>query len=155
MGKTVNKMKSLTEIIIGVKKNKDFDIQDVTITSSDDSYEVFKGFFTPDTICHREQMWAMYLSPANKVIGYTCISMGGVIATSVDVKIILQGALLCNATNFLIAHNHPSGNNTPSPQDNRLTQKIAEAAKYMDMRFLDHIIVCEDKYYSYADEGKL
>lgn len=155
MGKTVLSMKSLTEIVIGVRKNKDFPLQNTVVKQSLDSYELFKGFFTPDTLCHREQMWAMYLSPANKIVGYTCISMGGVAGTSVDVKIILQGALLCNATNFLIAHNHPSGNITPSPQDNKVTQKIAEAAKFMDMRLLDHIIVCEDEYYSYADEGKI
>lgn len=123
-----------------------------TITSSAD---VFNFFYPQMGNLNHEEFWILLLSPANKIMNQVKISQGGVAATSVDVKLILKPALLASATSIIACHNHPSGNTTPSPQDNKLTQKISEAARYMDLKLLDHIILCEQTYYSYADEGKL
>ncbi|MGL5785349.1 MAG: RadC family protein [Bacteroidales bacterium] len=123
-----------------------------TITSSAD---VFNFFYPQMGSLNHEEFWILLLSPANKIMNQVKVSQGGVAATSVDVKLILKPALLASATSVIACHNHPSGNTTPSPQDNKLTQKIAEAARYMDIKLLDHIILCEQSYYSYADEGKL
>lgn len=123
-----------------------------TITSSADAF----NFFYPQLgSLNHEEFWILLLSPANKIMNHVKVSQGGVAATSVDVKLILRPALLASATSIIACHNHPSGNTAPSPQDNKLTQKISEAARYMDLKLLDHIILCEQSYYSYADEGKL
>ena len=127
-------------------------VEKTAITGSEDVY----NFFYPQLgHLHHEEFWILLLSPANKIINQVKVSQGGVAATSVDVKLILKPALLEMATSIIACHNHPSGNTSPSPQDNRLTEKNSEAAKYMDIKLLDHIIVCEQAYYSYADSGKL
>ena len=89
-------------------------------------------------------------------IGYTTISEGGLTSTIVDVRVVMQTALVSNATAIVLAHNHPSGNTRPSGQDDSLTRKIKSACELMDIRLLDHIIVTSyDSYYSYNDEGIL
>ena len=96
------------------------------------------------------------LNQANKLIGYTTISEGGLTSTIVDVRVVMQTALVSNATAIILAHNHPSGNTRPSGQDDSLTRKIKSACELMDIRLLDHIIVTPyDSYYSYNDEGRL
>ena len=75
--------------------------------------------------------------------------------TIVDVRLIMQTALLAHSSSIILAHNHPSGQLKPSSQDDRITKKIKEAAKLMDIRIQDHLIVTGDNYYSYADEGRL
>lgn len=98
----------------------------------------------------------MLLNNANKIIGYTTISEGGLTSTIVDVRMILQTALVSNATSIILTHNHPSGNPRPSGQDDSLTKKTKSACELMDIRLLDHIIVTPyDSYYSYNDEGRL
>ena len=98
----------------------------------------------------------MLLNNANKIIGYTTISEGGLTSTIVDVRIILQTALVSNATSIILTHNHPSGNPRPSGHDDNLTKKIKSACELMDIRLLDHIIVTPyDCFYSYCNEGRL
>ena len=92
----------------------------------------------------------------NRIIDYTTISEGGLTATLVDLRIVMQTALVSNATSLILSHNHPSGMLKPSVQDDELTRKIKEACRIMEIRLLDHIIVTpENGYYSYADEGRL
>ena len=91
----------------------------------------------------------------NEVIGYHLISIGGISQTTVDVRILLQGALLCNSVAILIFHNHPSSNTNPSKADISLTEKITQACKTIDINLLDHIIITEDNYYSFADNGQI
>ena len=83
------------------------------------------------------------------------MSVGGVTATIVDVRIIFKEALENQATSIVLAHNHPSGNNQPSLDDMKLTKKIIEAGKLFDISILDHIIICENQYYSFSDNGKM
>ena len=84
------------------------------------------------------------------------VSIGGTGGTIVDIKLIMQCALLSNASGIIISHNHPSGILTASVQDDSITRRLKQACELMEIRFLDHIIISpEEKYYSYADEGRL
>jgi DNA repair protein RadC len=97
----------------------------------------------------------VYLNRANKINHYEMISKGGMTSTVVDPRIIFKKALEVAATSIVLCHNHPSGNLKPSRQDEELTKKIKEAAKYLDIQVIDHLIVSEEGYYSFADEGIL
>ncbi len=97
----------------------------------------------------------IFLNRANRIIHFEIISRGGITGTVADPRIILKKALEEKAVSIILCHNHPSGNLKPSRADELLTQKIKEAALLLDMRVLDHIIVSEMGYYSFADEGVL
>lgn len=102
-----------------------------------------------------EVFGVVYLNRANKINHFEIISRGGITGTVADPRMILKKALEAEATSLVLCHNHPSGNLRPSKADEDLTAKIKEAAKYFDIKILDHIIVSEDGYYSFADEGIL
>ncbi|CDC55205.1 dNA repair protein RadC [Phocaeicola coprophilus CAG:333] len=102
-----------------------------------------------------EECWVMLLNQASRLIDALRISQGGLASTQVDVRCILREALLKRATALVLCHNHPSGNTRPSTDDDRLTQVLSQAAKVMNIRMLDHLIVSDGGYYSYADEGRL
>lgn len=97
----------------------------------------------------------IYLNRSNKIQHHEVISIGGITGTVADPRIILKRALEYDATAVILCHNHPSGSLKPSRMDEELTWKIKEAAKYFDISVLDHIIVSEEGYYSFADEGLL
>lgn len=96
-----------------------------------------------------------YLNRANKINHLEIISTGGITGTVADPRVILKKALEHNAVSIVLCHNHPSGNLKPSLADTQLTQKIRQAASYLDIQLLDHIIVSDEGYYSFADEGIL
>lgn len=102
-----------------------------------------------------EEFWIIMLSRANNIIGTHCVSRGGMTATVVDVRLIIHTAINHLAAGIILVHNHPSGNLQPSAQDDSLTKRIVEAAKLLDIRVLDHLIIGADSYYSYNDEGRL
>ena len=102
-----------------------------------------------------EEAWALFMNQSKKLIKAIRIGRGGISETSVDVRIILREALLCNATIVAFVHNHPSGNIKPSTPDDRLTKSINEACKTMRLHFMDHVIVTDGMYYSYFEAGKL
>lgn len=103
---------------------------------------------------HPHEVFAvLFLNTAMKVKGYEIISQGGITGTIADPRIILKKALDTGATSLILCHNHPSGNLRPSRQDEALTQKLKTAASYFDIRVADHIIVSDEGYYSFADEG--
>ena len=102
-----------------------------------------------------EEAWVIYVNQAAKVIRKQRISIGGIASTQVDVRVIMKEALLCGATSFFLVHNHPSGNLTPSMDDNRLTGALVEAGRMMNIKVLDHLIIGNNEYFSYADEGRL
>ena len=102
-----------------------------------------------------EEAWALLMNQSKKLIKAIRIGRGGISETSVDVRIILREALLCNATIVAFVHNHPSGNIKPSTPDDRLTKSINEACKTMRLHFMDHVIVTDGMYYSYYEAGKL
>ena len=128
-----------------------------TISGAKDIHQLLiNRVFDADTIGYKETFKVLLLNNANKIIGYTTISDGGLTSTIVDVRVIIQTALVCNSTSIIITHNHTSGNPRPSIHDDNLTKKIKSACELMDIRLLDHIIVTpQDSFYSYCDEGRL
>lgn len=103
---------------------------------------------------HRQEVFGvLFLNRANKINHFEIVSEGGITGTVADPRVILRKALEQDAVNIILCHNHPSGSLKPSRADEQLTAKIKEAAGYLDIRVLDHIIVSEDGYYSFADEG--
>ena len=124
-----------------------------TINNSKEAFDILDTLFPRETIALQEQFVVLYLNRANKVIGSYELSKGGITATIADIRIILSVALKTLATGLILAHNHPSGNLKPSEADVNLTNKIKEAAKLMDIQVLDHIILGDDGYFSFSDEG--
>lgn len=104
---------------------------------------------------NHEAFCVLYLNQANKVLRHEIISSGGLTSTVADIRMILKNALLNNANRLIVAHNHPSGNRTPSREDKEMTEKLKEAAIMMDIQLLDHIIVAGTGYLSMIDEGLL
>ena len=105
---------------------------------------------------HRHEVFAvLFLNRANKINHFEIISEGGITGTVADPRVILRKALEQDAVNIILCHNHPSGSLKPSRADEELTMKIKEAARFLDIKVLDHIIVSDDGYYSFADEGML
>jgi DNA repair protein RadC len=104
---------------------------------------------------NHEEFWIVYLSQSNKVIGKWLASKGGITSTLVDVRLVLKKALELSATGIILSHNHPSGKREPSQSDKDLTRKMMDAAKVMDIQVLDHLIVTDHSYFSFADEGIL
>lgn len=103
----------------------------------------------------REEFWIILLDRRSKVISIEEIHIGGMSAMVVDPKIIFQRALERKACSVILSHNHPSGAPSPSMEDIRLTEKVKMAGNYIDIKVLDHIIIGEGSYYSFADEGKI
>lgn len=102
-----------------------------------------------------EEFWIIYLNNSNKVLKSFQVSKGGITGTLVDVRIILKQALELSATSLIVAHNHPSGTLRPSESDKKLTYKLKKACESLDIKILDHLIVTEKAYFSFADENLL
>ena len=122
------------------------------ICASMDVFHLMKGILSD---LKHEEFWALYLDRSNQVMSKTNISKGGISSTIFDVRIILKTAIDHLASGIIICHNHPSGNDQPSASDKQITIKMQDAGKLLDIQLLDHIIVCGQKYYSFADEGLL
>ena len=123
-----------------------------SITGSRSAYNILNPLMCD--LSH-EEFWVLFLNQANKVIKRMKISSGGISETAVDIRLILKNAILGNTSAIILSHNHPSGNKQPSQADDAFTKKMVEAAKMMDIKILDHIIVAKETYFSYADEGKI
>lgn len=122
------------------------------ITSSEDAFNLM----SMDLIeLQHEEFWVIYLDRANNVIGKTRVSQGGVSGTVIDIRIILKKALEKLASSLILVHNHPSGNLSPSKADIDITQKASKAALLLDMKVLDHLIIANRKFMSFADDGLL
>jgi DNA repair protein RadC len=126
----------------------------VKIKSSFDSSEFIRKFYSDD-IGIFESFFILLLNNNMETIAYAKISQGGVVATFVDSKIIAKYCLDSLAQFIILAHNHPSGNLTPSSQDIKITEKIKEVLNIIDVQVIDHIILSEEGYYSFSDNGKL
>ena len=122
------------------------------ITSSHDIYEIFHPLLAD---LPHEEFWIVLLNRSNKIIERQKISQGGISGTVTDVRLILRMALEKLASSLILCHNHPSGNQQPSEADISITQKVKESSKLMDISLLDHIIITDGSYYSFADEGIL
>ena len=122
------------------------------IESSKDIIEIFQPQLAD---LPHEEFWVLYLNRANKVIDQARITQGGVTGTIFDIKLILKSAIEKLASSIIICHNHPSGNQKPSEQDIKITQKLKEGAQVFEIALLDHIIVTDSECYSFADNGIL
>jgi DNA repair protein RadC len=125
-----------------------------TVKSSNDANIVFSSMIK-NSIEYKESFLLMVLNNANEILGVKKISEGGMTMCPVDVRLIFQTVLKAHGVAFLICHNHPSGKLTPSTADKELTNKITEAAKVLDLKLLDHLIITKNNYLSFADDGIL
>ncbi|HRH50859.1 MAG TPA: DNA repair protein RadC [Panacibacter sp.] len=134
---------------LGIRKDAAFKKKEVILKSSD-----IADFLRAKLQHKKHEVFAViFLNRANKINHYEVISEGGITGTVADPRIILKKALAHDAVNLILCHNHPSGSIKPSRADEELTKKISDAASYLDIKVLDHIIVSEEGYYSFADEG--
>lgn len=126
------------------------------ISNSFDIYRLLiDHVYDNEIIQYKECLKLVLLNSASKVLGVASISEGGINETSADLRIIMQAAILGNATCIILAHNHPSGNLKPSTEDDLLTDRLNKAAKLFCIHLMDHVIVTDSGYYSYLDEGRL
>lgn len=135
------------------RRRKESEIEErKKIGSSRDAYVVLYPVFAD---LPHEETWALLLDKANKVITSIQVSKGGISSTVVDIRLVLREAINRYASAIILAHNHPSGNLTPGSQDIELTKRMKEAAQWMEISLLDHLIMGDKGYYSFADEGML
>jgi len=134
---------------LGRRRQAAVPLEKLAVSSSDD----IAHFLQAKLKDYRHEVFAvLFLNRANKINHFEIISEGGITGTVADPRVILRKALEEDAVNIILCHNHPSGSLKPSRADEQLTAKIKEAARYLDITVLDHIIVSEDGYYSFADE---
>lgn len=123
-----------------------------SIKNSQVAYECFYAHLSD---LNHEQFWIMLLNNANKVIKLEKIGVGGMTGTTADPKKIFKSALENNAASIMLCHNHPSGNVIPSNADKKITENLVKAGQFLEIKILDHIIIGNDNYFSFADEGLL
>lgn len=143
------------EIEISVKyKNRPEQLMKLG-SSSRQCYEVVKQLFNADQILWVEEFIMICLNRQGEMLGYYKVSKGGFTCTVVDVKVVATIALQCCASDIIVAHNHPSGNTKPSDADKYMTAKLKEGLQTLDIRLIDHLIITEENYLSFSDEGLL
>ncbi|RHJ76808.1 DNA repair protein RadC [Parabacteroides sp. AM08-6] len=137
---------------LGKRRGITIPLQRPSVRTSQDVYQLFYPI-----LCDlpHEELWIALTNRSSKVIGKIKISQGGTNETSADLRLILKAAINALATGILLCHNHPSGNTTPSKQDDLLTSRLQKAAQLMEINMLDHIILADGNYYSYSDEGRI
>ena len=132
------------------RRRKNADLEQQTVTSSTDAFNLMQPIVGDLT---HEEFWVLLLNRGNRLIRKERISSGGISGTAVDVRLILKSALDNLASNLLLVHNHPSGTLSPSSEDRKVTQQVAQAAKLLDINVVDHIIIAANRFYSFADNG--
>lgn len=137
---------------LGNRKRLEQAMKQAKINSSRSVFEIMQPVI--GDLSH-EEFWVLYLNNANKIRFKDRLSSGGITGTVVDVRLILKKALELNAVGLVICHNHPSGNLSPSMSDKQLTQKVKQAGKTLDIKLLDHLIITEKEYFSFADHNIL
>ena len=123
------------------------------ITSTKEAYQILLQTWDANKIEFVEQFKVVLMNRAHRVLGIYELSSGGIAGTVADPKLVFMAALKSNACCLILSHNHPSGNLKPSQADKALTRKISEAGKLLDIQVIDHVIVTNEGYYSFADEG--
>ncbi|KPE51159.1 RadC family protein [Chryseobacterium indologenes] len=122
------------------------------VVNSNDAYLLLKNQLSD---LRTEEFWGIFLNQSNKVIHIAQLTQGGISQSVVDVRILFKTALDHFSTGIIIAHNHPSGSIRPSKEDIHITQKIKEAGKTLSIQLLDHIIITQNSYFSFSDDGLL
>lgn len=153
--KGIGEAKAITIIAaleLGRRRRTEESLELKKITSSKAVFEIMQPII--GELPH-EEFWVLFLNNSNKVIYKAQISKGGITGTVVDTRIIYKTALEHNATSVILVHNHPSGTLIASEADKQITRKLKEAGKHLDILVLDHVIVTEKSYFSFADDGIL
>ena len=142
----------ITAFELGRRRNASDAVSKKRISSSRYAYDLLQPLLSDKPY---EEFWIILLNRANKVLGQKMISEGGISGTVVDPKKIFKMALEHHACGIILGHNHPSGNIQPSESDIRITQKLADAGRLLEISVLDHIILADNQYYSFSDEGAI
>ncbi|WP_147678230.1 RadC family protein [Algibacter pacificus] len=137
---------------LGRRRRGEEALEKKKITSSKSVFELMQPVIGD---LNHEEFWIIYLNNSNKVIQKNQLSKGGITGTLVDVRLVLKNALEVGALGLILAHNHPSGTLKPSEADKNITQKLKIAAQSLDIKVLDHLIITEKAYFSFADENVL
>ncbi|NRA93853.1 MAG: DNA repair protein RadC [Psychroserpens sp.] len=137
---------------LGRRRREVSALQRQKIDSSTSVYEIMQPII--GDLPH-EEFWILYLNNSNKVLHKAQLSKGGITGTLVDIRLVLKTAISHGAVSIILAHNHPSGTLKPSNADKSITQKLRYAAQSLDIKVLDHLIITESSYFSFADEGLL
>lgn len=125
------------------------------VCNSKDAFHLLTRLWDVETLEFVESFKIILLNRANRVLGVSQIGVGGTSAVIVDPKLVFVTALKANAHSMILAHNHPSGELIPSEPDRKITRKLVEIGRILDIAILDHLIVTPDSYFSFADEGEL
>ncbi|MEL0454838.1 DNA repair protein RadC [Flavobacteriaceae bacterium SZ-1-7] len=137
---------------LGRRRRSEEALERKKITSSTSVFELMQPIIGE---LEHEEFWIIYLNNSNKVIQKNQLSKGGITGTLVDVRLVLKNALEVGAVGLILAHNHPSGTLKPSEADKQITEKLKLASESLDIKILDHLIITEKAYFSFADEGIL
>ena len=149
----MKEFKSKLREVSAVYKTSDV-VPNVKIGKSKDVSDYIRQVY-PVEVNIREAMVVLYLNNSNRTLGYSVASIGGITGCVIDVRLVLRDALLTQSTSIIMIHNHPSGTLKPSQADIAITDKIKKAAGLLDVKLLDHLILTEDAFYSFADDGRL
>jgi len=153
--KGIGEAKAITIVAameLGRRRRAEAALEHKKITSSASVFEMMQPIIGD---LDHEEFWIIYVNNSNKVIQQTQLSKGGITGTLVDVRLVFKTALQVGAVAIILAHNHPSGSLRPSTADKQLTQKLKVAGQSLDIKVLDHIIVTQKTYFSFADDGIL
>ena len=153
--KGIGEAKAITIVAaleLGRRRRGEDALEKKKITSSATVFELMQPIIGE---LEHEEFWIIYLNNSNSIIHKNQLSKGGITGTFVDVRLVLKNALEVGATGLILAHNHPSGTLKPSEADKQITQKLKTAAQSLDIKVLDHLIVTENAYFSFADEALL
>ncbi|PQB06158.1 hypothetical protein BST83_02380 [Polaribacter filamentus] len=142
----------ITGLELGKRRQLEIALEKPKITSSKDGFNIIQPIIGD---LEHEEFWVLFLNNSNKVLAKNQISKGGLTATIVDVRLLFKQALELTSVAMIVCHNHPSGKLEPSNADKQLTQKIKQAGTTLDIKLLDHLIITEKAYFSFADEGLL
>lgn len=141
-----------TALEIGRRRSNQEVMEKPTISSSNSAYQVLKNHLSD---LRTEEFWAIFLNQSNKILHVSQLTQGGISQSIVDVRILFKTALDNFSTGIIIAHNHPSGNLKPSREDIDITQKVKEAGNLLNIQLLDHLIITQNSYFSFSDDGLL
>lgn len=142
----------VTALEIGNRRSQQEVIERQQIGSSKDAFDILQPHLSD---LPTEEFWAIFLNHQNKILYKTCLFRGGIASSVADVRVIFKTALEHFSTQIIVAHNHPAGSLKPSKEDIGITQKVKEGGQLLDIELLDHLILTQNKYYSFKDDGIL
>lgn len=148
----VKAIEIITSLEIGRRKSIQEALKKEKISSSKDAFKLLHPIIGDNMI---EEFWVVFLNQSHTILHKEKISQGGITGTVVDMRLIFKQALELNAVSLIISHNHPSGNTQPSKADLQLTQEIKDGGNLLNIKLIDHLIITQSSYLSFADEGLL